>query len=275
MTQKLGEERPAPTYKREFITAQIANDMLAHNTENRSFADHHEDQLVDYMASGLWKENGATIVFDERGVLVDGQHRLHAIVKTGIGRWMGVCRGVERDAFTTIDINRRRSAADALTIIGHKNASTIAAAVGLLERMRLGQSIMSARKPLGAPKVAAALARYPGLLHSIDLVGTPQRGINRTVMATAHYLFSQISPEQANEFCFAVISGAGLQADDPRLSLREQMLWKTTGGRVLRGSLALALTIKAWNAWRQGRGPLGVRMRLRGEHPETTFPVPV
>ena len=46
------------------------------------------------MRNGLWELNGAAIVIDEFGNLIDGQHRLSAVVESGTTQQFVVVRNV-------------------------------------------------------------------------------------------------------------------------------------------------------------------------------------
>jgi len=88
----------AITATMERITPEIAEEYLKHNTDNYRFLS--RDKVNNYaedMKHGLWKANGESIVFGADGILKDGQHRLNAIVKSGIPCEILVVRGVEND----------------------------------------------------------------------------------------------------------------------------------------------------------------------------------
>lgn len=61
------------------------------------------------MKDGNWKENGETIKIDTRGNIIDGQHRLQAIVDTGISIDVIIVEGIDPSAADTIDIGRKRT----------------------------------------------------------------------------------------------------------------------------------------------------------------------
>ena len=62
------------------ITPEMALSMLEHNYGNRRVASPYTSELAGYIRNGLWKENGESIIISEDGVLLDGQHRLSAVV---------------------------------------------------------------------------------------------------------------------------------------------------------------------------------------------------
>ena len=82
----------------EMITPQIASEYLAKNTNNyRVLSKSKVDSYAEDMKSGNWQENGEGIAFSEDGTLKDGQHRLQAIIRSGVTIPMLVVRGVASD----------------------------------------------------------------------------------------------------------------------------------------------------------------------------------
>lgn len=99
----------AITATMEMITPQIAEEYLKHNTNNYRFLS--REKVCNYaedMKRGLWKANGESIVFDTDGTLKDGQHRLNAIVKSGIPCQILVVRGIE-DNINVFDMGMGRT----------------------------------------------------------------------------------------------------------------------------------------------------------------------
>lgn len=62
------------------ITPDIAKEMLERNLNNRSVSPSRVDMYADDMARGEWQANGEAICFNESGNLINGQHRLMAVV---------------------------------------------------------------------------------------------------------------------------------------------------------------------------------------------------
>ena len=110
----------------ESITPSIARAYLAQNIDNNR---HLSDRIVavyaQQMQKGEWKFNGDSIRFDEKGRLIDGQHRLSAIAKAGITIECIVVRGLSSDSVESIDMGRKRTVGDVLKMqygIGMANA---------------------------------------------------------------------------------------------------------------------------------------------------------
>lgn len=116
-----------------FVTPEMAAEWLTRNTSNRRLIKAHVESLALVLSRREWSLNGETIKFANDGRLLDGQHRLHACVKSGVGFRTWVAYGVESSAFDTIDTNiRTRRTSDILGLHGKENATHLAAAVKVL-----------------------------------------------------------------------------------------------------------------------------------------------
>jgi len=105
---------PTITTAVETITPKLAAEYLTHNTSNpRRLMDSVVRRYADDMKSGKWQSNGESIVFSKNGELRDGQHRLEAVVLSGVTVQMVVVRGVE-DGTTIYDVGAKRNVAQAV-----------------------------------------------------------------------------------------------------------------------------------------------------------------
>lgn len=106
--------------KRIEVTPTLAAEYLQKNfADNRNLRNSTIDRYASDMKNGRWTETGETIKFDQYGNLIDGQHRLHAVIKSGQTITFFVASGLEDAAAVNIDIGAKRSFADALKITGH------------------------------------------------------------------------------------------------------------------------------------------------------------
>lgn len=109
------------------VTPALAAEWLKINPNNRPVNKTNLQQLSQDMKAGHWNLTHQGIAFDERGALLDGQHRLLAVVQSGATVRMLVVYGADRATFTCIDSGLKRSAADAVAVRGVENARTVAA----------------------------------------------------------------------------------------------------------------------------------------------------
>jgi len=120
------------------VTPEWAEETLKKNIGNRPLNVQHVDKLAKEMTNGRWKVNGDTICLNGSRV-IDGQHRLHAVVQSGITIETLVVEGLSSDVFDTKDVGKRRSAGDTLGVAGEKNACRLAAALILIDKYFTGR----------------------------------------------------------------------------------------------------------------------------------------
>jgi len=105
------------TMRFERISPAKAEAYLAANIDvNRGLYDAAIDQMADDMRSGEWKTTHEGIAFDWDGALIDGQNRLHAIVRAGVTVELAVWRNCDPKTFDVINMGRVRSSNDLFTI---------------------------------------------------------------------------------------------------------------------------------------------------------------
>ena len=208
------------------ITPGRTRALLASNTFNRPLVKRRVAQYAEDMRRGRWQLNGEPIIVSAQGLLLDGQHRLHAVVESGATVQLLVVRGVAQEAFAGIDTGGKRSAAVMLGLQGERNASTLAAAATLLWQHRHGKPLGGGVHPTRLA-LSALLQQEPGLRASVELVRAgdgPKRLVSPAVLAFCHHVFSQSDAELADELVEKLRTGAGLAIHSPILVLRNRLV---------------------------------------------------
>ena len=105
------------------VTPEQAQEWLEHNYERqRGIRKTVVRQYARDMESGNWNEDvEQPIVITKDGTLIDGQHRLAALVETGRPLWMFVVTDADISQFDYIDCGARRKASDMLMGIPNRN----------------------------------------------------------------------------------------------------------------------------------------------------------
>lgn len=104
------------------VTPELAAQWLATNTTtNRKISQPTVNGYAHDMIRGKWQVTGETIKFDTDGRLIDGQHRLTAVVVSHRTVQMFVATGIPTEAMSVLDTGRTRSAGDAPTIIARQD----------------------------------------------------------------------------------------------------------------------------------------------------------
>lgn len=108
------------------LTPALAQRLLDKNTENRRVKSNLVSFIRSQMNSGLWRENGESIIIDKNGIVRDGQHRLIAVIEEGYSYYAVIVTGVNPECFETIDTGKPRGLADIFYINGIKNSTNVA-----------------------------------------------------------------------------------------------------------------------------------------------------
>lgn len=116
------------------VDPATAKRWLENNFRNRSLDDDVVNAYARDMTAGVWVATHQGAAFNDRDELIDGQHRLHAVVRSGVTVRMmvtfglpSVIAGKEMTTMDAVDRGRTRSVADQLRIQhGMPNGSVIA-----------------------------------------------------------------------------------------------------------------------------------------------------
>lgn len=261
----------------EQIGPAEAQALLANTASNRRLRQGRIDQYARDMKAGRW--SSSVLRFDPEGNLVDGQHRLWAIITSETAQPFYVERGVT--AISTIDSGMARTAGDVLAINGEASAITLASAVRFARWFEEYPGLApsgNSHSPFSPDEIVEHLDANPGLRDAIRWSkATFQKGLpsytSGSLAAALYYLTSQIAPDTAKEFWEQLTSGADLKANSATYALRQLIIadrLKPANERMLTNELA-AVTIKAWNFWQYGREVRRLRW-LRGNVVQEPFP---
>lgn len=101
----------------ETITPKMAEEYLKHNKINRALKDKRVTSYANDMKDDAWQLNGEAIRFNNSGDLIDGQHRLNAIIRANKPIQMVVMRGIN-DTVSVYDRGVNRNVTDSLILEG-------------------------------------------------------------------------------------------------------------------------------------------------------------
>ena len=102
------------------VSPKMAKMALGNMCINRKLRPSLIKKYANSMLQGQWKINGEAIVFSKSGVLLEGQHRMNAVVAAGISVPMLIVKGVEdsKEVLATINDGASRTLTDRLTMQG-------------------------------------------------------------------------------------------------------------------------------------------------------------
>ncbi|MEU9948433.1 hypothetical protein [Streptomyces sp. NPDC047939] len=257
------------------VSPETAAAWLTHNTSNRPLSKGTVQQLAGQIQRGEWQLTHQGIAFDEDGGLIDGQHRLAAIVKAGRPVPLTVTHGVPRAAFTVMDTGRKRTGRDTLALAGESNATHLAAALrGLHLYLNAPDSAWSGGSSVTSnDQLLVMLGKHPGVREALPHGIAFNRAcrITTTAATIGWYVTTRTRPDiDQSAWQDGVVTGALLESGDPRLTLRNTMLGLASGKAHRRRDDSrehLLYYLKSWNAWVEGRS-----MKLLRRSPNETMP---
>ena len=109
------------------VTPEIAERWLKKNILNRATRRQVENKYARDMAAGNWQLNGESIKWSSDQTLLDGQHRLRAIVKAGVTVRTFVTFNLPPQAQQVMDSGAKRTSSDVLGLSGFKYSALLAA----------------------------------------------------------------------------------------------------------------------------------------------------
>jgi hypothetical protein len=243
--------------KVETITPQEAERLLEANEHNRNLRQAWVDSLAGMMSRGEWTLNGETIKLAEDGTLLDGQHRLAAVVAANVTLETVVVRGLPMAAQDTVDIGRGRRLADVLAIEGFVDAHALAAAVNFLHRYRTQRRLDTSRSTAPTPQQALALIEAtPDLPESVRVARRVAKEIGGPlgIFAGLHSVFRDVDRTATDEFFESLETGLQLKRGDPVWHLRRHILRPRRDRHYAQTPYYMAaLVVKAFNYRRAGR----------------------
>lgn len=259
--------------KVQTITPTKASRWLQLNTANRPTSKPVVHSFAEVMRRGDWKVTHQGIAFDTNGVLVDGQHRLAAVVEADAAVDMTVFTSVPADTFDVLDTGKRRNAADALAIEGEKSTPVLASMLRTvwLYHHRPDATWSGRTATVTNRQILDTLHEHPGVREYVVLGErtATETGMIKSAAAAASYLVDHANPQaDLDPWWEGLLEGAGLTRDDPRLRFRNTMLRmareqasRTQRRRNTREHVALYL--KAFNAWATGNSLHQLRYTAR------------
>lgn len=222
------------------ITPKDAEKLLGRNTINRSVRPRRVDQYAKQIVNGQWQVTGEAIKVATDGTLLDGQHRLLAVIKSGIPTAFFVIDGLDPEVFKVLDSGLTRSGGDALSGIGFSDSKEVAAISKLVICVQAG--------------VNPHNTEYASLISRTDIINfaSTNRDLLTKAMKHARVVHRQLAGSmtawgalyvlcslahdddgaRAEDFINTVSEGANLSVGDPRLALRN---WLTRHPRVASG----------------------------------------
>lgn len=187
------------------VDPAMARAWLGSNfSNNRRLNKERVNFYAKQMAVGQWKLTHQGIAISTTGQLLDGQHRLHAVIQSGATVAMMVTFDLEESAMTEVDNGQARNISQRLRIAGVAIDNVI---LSVANRMRRGISKNQHR--FTVPELQKFLDDYlEGIDSAITEVPAKVQGIgNSHVRAAVARAYYHLETEVVSDFCHTLKEG--------------------------------------------------------------------
>lgn len=235
------------------VSPAIAEKMLGRNVRNRHISPRVVEKYRRAILAGEWVITGEAIKFAANGDLLDGQHRLAAVIEADKTVPMLVIKGLPSASQDVMDTGRARTVGDQLGIGGFPDAALLAAVarnVILYESDTLGVN-----RAVSTPEVRALVEDNVMIAFATSQARRVSRGcdLRPAVAGATYYLLMHVDEVKAHEFFDRLADGANLPSGSPILALRARLRTLRDERTHLPVEALTSLVFRTWNAWRQRR----------------------
>lgn len=270
------------------MTPERAGRLLSKNTRNRKIRPFHAKNLARQMSQGLWRQDGSPIRVSSDGVLLDGQHRLLAIIESGITVQVVLVTGLGNETMAVIDTGAVRSFADVLALNTDLkfNVAGVASIVRSVNKWRRGARAEAfikgtgvySRFPMDNQTLLAEFLDKPDVFIDLEARARKIRSAHRgwklggSVSGALAFAFDEIDRDDSREFFQKLTSGANMDMQHPIMAV---IHWADAMKRDQSPlpDVWAAVLIKAWNKYRAGESWAYATYRKGGSNAEM-FPEP-
>ena len=238
------------------ITPSIAKEMLKRNQGNRNVSDVTVTFYASQMISGDWMFDGQPIRFNNSGRLLDGQHRLSAIVESGTEQQFLIITGIASEAFKVMDTGRNRNSCDVFKISGIPYSSQVSTSCRIVYLLTNNNQRVEGSKKISHSILLDFYNNHTRILDCVkkseNLYIEFSRVLSWSHIGAFMYLFGEKSLTDSEDFFRKLCTGLDLRIDSPIYILRKKLLSDAISVTKLPRNDKYALIIKAWNSYRKG-----------------------
>jgi hypothetical protein len=267
------------TAQLESIGPLVAKKYLESMASNRRVKDARVRQYASAMKRGQWTISDP-ISFDCNGLLINGQHRLLSVIKTGMVIEFLVVRGLPPESKKHLDIGVRRSINDILKMNGVSNPSPKSAMARVILCMENGLStpihLSGTRYEPTVDDIVERASTDPVVEECAKLVTgkyKPLAKLAKSQGAIGWFMYCLKNGmddfELASEF-LQIAMGTMLPKSetDPAYVLHKRLTRTESATNTSNSYLRMALVIKAWNMFVTGTQTTKLFFRTVGVHAE-------
>ena len=201
---------------------------LTMNDGNRILRSRLVQKYARDMKAGQWRMTAESINFDWNGRLIEGQHRLHAIVQSGVTLTLHVVHGLDPDVQMFTGTGAPRTVTDALSWGGYKHTTTLGgcAKLGIIwteNGFRLADQ--QGLRAVSHSEIVSFVAAHQDMLLAVEQASHWRKNtpIRPTVLAFTVWLTNKVDPVDTDNFFGGIADKQTDGRGDPRLALMRRL----------------------------------------------------
>lgn len=239
------------TNQLETVTPDMAKRFLKDNVKNRKLKKRLVDQIANDIKKGQFHLTHQGIAFDTKGELLDGQHRLAAIVQAGKSVPLYVTRGLDPEMMNVVDVGAKRTQSDMLGIHGYENATVLAAAAQIYYNYMQDNFAMTQKsgRYVNNFELLGFVQDHPELIDACKWVGNNKkvRQLGYPAVITAFWvILHKKNKTKAGEFFKVLIENYSEKRNHPAMVLNEHILRKKAQDKKLPRAYLMAAFCRSW-----------------------------
>ena len=242
------------------VTPSVAKELLERNVKNRTIDERRVSNYAKEMQEGKWKEDTAEFIkISKSNVILDGQHRLLAVIKSNRNTYLHIAEGLSDEVFDVLDTGKVRNAVDCFKIEGIKNETTLPSIIKkykLLKNSKVkidfGGNEYTNSKMIEDYKERQAFWQSVAKKTKV-WYNDMGKVLSPATIGGCYAVFHDCSSKSADDFMNELCSGANI-SNRTITALRKRLITaKTNRQNKMPEDLKHALIIKTWNVYRSGK----------------------
>jgi hypothetical protein len=240
------------------ITPKEAKEFMSKNTLNRRLKQPRINLYANDILNGRWKmETGEMIKISKTDRVLDGQHRLLAIIKANLPMYFHVAFDLEDSIFDVLDTGTPRTASDVFKIKGVKNENKIPSIISVYNQLKSGKRNIKQKDEKVSSTNQMVLNQY--LMDeefwqricaiSGSLYLSFAKILSPSTIGGTYAFFYEKDEEQTATFFRQLCLGSDITNETINI-LRNKLIQDKLAVRKLPTDIKLAFIIKTWNCFR-------------------------
>jgi hypothetical protein len=249
------------TIEKILVTPYLASKLLEKNIDNRRISQAVVNSYADEMSNGNWREDTFEFIkISKDGFLLDGQHRLLAVIKSQKSINFQLAYGLPKDIFPVLDTGSNRSSRDVFSIKKIDNANVITASIKsyIINKRGYGRTHDSnLRLRITNTIILEEYESRPEFWQEVATFGLKgyrnfAHVLSSTTIGSFYAHFNDFSPEQSRDFISQLCTGENV-VNSTIITLRNLLIKDKISTKKISSDDKYNLIIKSWNAFRLGK----------------------